>query len=309
MESDNSHDATVPRAEEGVITHKTSLETQISRFRQPKYAHLSFLVALVTLSASVISCAGGPSWNTKPYQQWEQKDILQELNDSPWAVRREVEVDWNHSQSGDPNDSMAAARANAGIGSLGQGEASTVQQRQNTDYPNYPNQNGGCGVSSGAGTPPVPVSVATETFFTIRWNSSRTMQKAVLRDGVLQGKLTEAMADKYLAQPLPDYEIVVFGPDMRPFVNATEDQLKAKGFIESRQSKQKVFPSIITMQRSPDGKRLIAVLFSFPKVAGNNQPLITKKDKGVRFECKIKDLSLSADFDLHKMVDEKGEDL
>jgi transposase len=150
---------------------------------------------------------------------------------------------------------------------------------------------------------------AAEAEFLFRWNSSQTIRRALAQGAILNHKLNRPDAEKY-AQPVrSDAEIVVLGQDMTPFAKISVDDLKAKTYLAAKQSKQKVNPSNVSVLRSPDGKRVTAVLFSFPRHLPAGQPLITPNDKNVEFACKLTGLDLHADFDLRKMLNEKGPDL
>ena len=157
----------------------------------------------------------------------------------------------------------------------------------------------GGGMGEGAGYTP----------FFVRWNSAQTIREAIARGALLSGKINEADAQRFVTQTPQDYEVLVAGPDMSPFTTTTEADLKATTHLEAKQSKQKIAPTSVKINRTPDNKRVAFVLFSFSRDAGANQPLLTPKDKSVEFECKLKNLDLRSSFDLRKMVNEKGQDL
>ena len=142
----------------------------------------------------------------------------------------------------------------------------------------------------------------------IRWNSSRTVREALVRDAILSGKMKESDAEKYLSAPITDYEVLVVGPDMTPFQNSTPDELKAKSFLRGEQSKVEVNPTNVNMVRSPEGSRLTAVVFTFSRKAADGKDVAAAQEKGLRFECKLKDLDLRSTFDPRKMADQKGPD-
>lgn len=52
-----------------------------------------FKVSIAVLFFSVLAWASNP-WESKPYTQWTQKEVLQVLNDSPWAQVKAVHVTW-----------------------------------------------------------------------------------------------------------------------------------------------------------------------------------------------------------------------
>jgi hypothetical protein len=98
----------------------------------------------------------------------------------------------------------------------------------------------------------------------IRWYSSRTVREALAREAVINGRISDAEAAKLLAEPVPDYEVIVFGPDMTPFLKLTEDGLKSDTTLAGKQSKQKIAPASVRLNKTSDG-RTTGVVFFFPK--------------------------------------------
>ncbi|HVB57253.1 MAG TPA: hypothetical protein VNE63_12640 [Candidatus Acidoferrales bacterium] len=234
------------------------------------------VVFVAMLAMVALAWAGGKPepWKTKPYTEWDQNDLKLILNDSPWAKLDQVEADWRTSKGG---EETAAAPPAGGM-------------PVNRPY--------------GAGNAPGQ----SMAYFDVRWYSSRTIREAIVRNAILAGQVQDAAAEHYLAQTPADYQIAVAGPDMTPFASAGESTLKAKTYLEAKQSKQKASPSSVTFQRTPDGKTITAVVFSFSKQTASGQPLIAAKDKQVQFVCKVKHLDLNTGFDLRKMTDQKGPD-
>jgi len=84
--------------------------------------------------------------------------------------------------------------------------------------------------------------------------------------------------------------------------------LKAKSSLRGQKSKVEVHPTNVNMVRSPAGGRVTAVVFSFPLKTADSKDVAATQEKGLRFECKLKDISLSTTFDPRKMADAKGPD-
>lgn len=142
----------------------------------------------------------------------------------------------------------------------------------------------------------------------LRWNSSRTVREALVRDAILSGKIKESEAEKYLSAPITDYEVLVVGPDMTPFQHSTPDELKAKSFLRGEESKVEVNPTNVNLVRSSEGSQVTAVVFTFSRKTADSKDVAAPKEKGLRFECKLKDLELRTTFDPRKMADSKGPD-
>lgn len=236
--------------------------------------------------------------------------MRQVLNDSPWSRMERVPAEWR--EIGD-----AAGQGKSGMerapGSLGEAQSEPITgpalpSGSGADGQTMGGGNAGGGMpdygdESMAGTP------EGQTLYIVRWNSSQTVREALVRGAILSGHLKESDAAQYLAQPAKDYQVIVLGPDMSPFGSVSEDQLKAKTYLQAKQSKQKVNASSVLINRTSDGRQVIAVLFSFPKQTANGAPLISARDKGVQFACKLKMLELGVGFDLRKMEGAKGPDL
>ncbi|HET6201084.1 MAG TPA: hypothetical protein VFD93_12145, partial [Candidatus Acidoferrales bacterium] len=113
---------------------------------------------------------------------------------------------------------------------------------------------------------------------------------------------------KYLSAPITDYEVLVVGPDMTPFQHSTPDELKAKSFLRGEESKVEVNPTNVNLVRSSEGSQVTAVVFTFSRKTADSKDVAAPKEKGLRFECKLKDLELRTTFDPRKMADSKGPD-
>lgn len=262
-------------------------------------------VAFVTIAAC-LAWAGGDAWKNKPYRQWDQKDIQQVLNDSPWAKVQSVPVAWRRDATpagleagGEPGESGGGEGGQSGGGGGGGARGSMGASPRPAGGSGSPE--GGEGMSDGGGMPPAS--------FIVRWNSAQTVREAIVRSALLDNKISEADAAKFVAEAQPQIEIAVLGRDMTPFNKTTEDDLKANAYLEVKPSKLKINPSQVMIKKSQDNQKVIAVFFAFPRQTAGSQSLITPKDKNVEFGCKMKVLDLKASFDLHKMVTEKGPDL
>jgi hypothetical protein len=253
------------------------------------------LAAVAVLILAGIVWASNEPWKDKPYQQWDKADLQVVLNDSPWCRKITVDVNWKSSAS-----------------------SPTVmpQSDQNPELRGHMNsQHGGmpdtsppdASMDSVGSTNNASNSVSPKATFNVRWYSSRVVREALAREAILNGRISEAEATKLLAEPVTDYEIIVFGPDMTPFQNLTEDQLKSDASLEAKESKQKVAPASIRINKAPNGMTT-GLIFLFPKKTASGQDVASANEKGFEFVCKMKGLNLHNTFDTHKMVDEKGED-
>jgi hypothetical protein len=244
----------------------------------------AFLSGCVVLLLAAIVWAGDDPWKSKPYQQWDAKDVRKVLDASPWVRSLQVEAPW---RSGD------VAAGDGGVIS-----------------PPGPNRPGGARTGPGgggadAGSGP-QAALAT---FVVRWTSSRTIREAVFRNAILAGQMKEDVAEQQLAQPVETYEIVVAGADMKPFQSVDEKILEHGAFLMDRKTKQKIAPTSVKIQNSEDGTKILSVVFIFPKKSDSGISTIGADVKTVDFLSVVTNVKIEASFDATKMTDTLGRDL
>jgi hypothetical protein len=240
----------------------------LRRVRRP--AGLLFSV----LSLAVLVWAGGDAWKTKPYQQWDEKDVQKIITDSPWSKLLHVPAPW----LGGSNEADT-------------GEAGLRSGRPGVSV-NAPEARQG-----GSANPQ-----SLQAVFVVRWISSRTLREAGYRNEILAGRMKPEDAEKQLAQVPDMLQIYVAGPDMAPFQKLDEGALKSSAFLGAKKSKQKLAAAAAQIQRGADGK-IQSIIFLFPKS-------LAADEKTVDFYCSIEgQVKIDASFDLSKMEDSKGRDL
>lgn len=239
----------------------------------------------VFIIASIAWAAGDP-WKSKPYAQWDEKDIRKILSDSPWSKAIQVPAAWlTGGDSGgapDPNLPNATQEHSPDGGVMGQGT----------------------GASKGPAAPQIP-----QATFVVHWGSSRTIREAFLRNEVIAGQLKQEEADKRVSQPVDVYEVMVRGPDMKPFQGADEKALLAKTYLITKKTKQRIAAIGVEFKRGADGKTVLAAAFSFPKKTEGGEQVIASDEKGAEFSCSIAGANIRATFEISKMDDAQGRDL
>jgi transposase len=105
------------------------------------------------------------------------------------------------------------------------------------------------------------------------------------------------------------YEIVVAGPDMKPFRSVDEKILEHGAFLMDRKTKQKIAPGSVKIQNTEDGKQIQSVAFIFPKKSDSGISTIGADVKVVDFLCVVTNVKIEASFDTSKMLDTLGRDL
>jgi len=257
-----------------------------------------FLSSAVLVVAALVF-AGGDPWKSKPYQQWDAKDVQRVLEDSPWSKIIQVEATWKTGNDNSGNDASGPAVATNQQAPAGGGGG-----------------NGKVMGGSAPGAVSAPVAGAGDSgnssgsaSFLIRWVSSKTVEKAVYRKAELAGQMKPEDAEKELAKQLDVYELVVFGPDMKPFQSADEDTLKTDGYLIEKKTKQKISPMKVEITRAQDGTKVQAVGFIFLRKAANGEPTIADDEKSVDFICSVNGAKIHTTFDISKMQDTQGRDL
>jgi hypothetical protein len=258
---------------------------------------------LAVLAIELLAWASNDPWKDKPYQQWDQKDVQRVLSSSPWTKTVQVEAKWAPNQSApqQPNSPQSSPSTSAGSsgssatrpgGGLG-GAGSSPSSQPAT---------GGGGIAASD-------SAAPEAAFAVRWLSARTMREALVRSAVLAGSMTQADADKNLAQPVDTYQVFISGPQMTPFESAEETSLKQGAVLTTKKGKQKIEASKVEIQRGTDGKTVRGVVISFPKKTSTGEATIASDEKGADFALSNAGLSIKTSFDFSKMNDAQGRDI
>jgi hypothetical protein len=261
--------------------------------------HKKILAGAAVLISVGLAWASNDPWKTKPYQQWDQHDLDQIFNNSPWGKRLIVAANWKPAQFQGTNQSGQSQPSGGEAAPAGNGGGGQGQPKGSGMLPNN-------GRTMDTGDQPADGMIPQTPFF-IRWYSSRVMREALVREAVMKGQMSEADGARFLAEPVTDYEIIVLAPDMTPFQGLTEDQLKSDAYLEGKQSKQKVAPYKIQIHQGPNGKT-DNIIFFFPMKTSGGQDVASAQEKGLEFACKVKGLDLRNTFDTRKMVDEKGRD-
>jgi hypothetical protein len=242
---------------------------------------LIFGILAVAVLASLVWAAGDP-WKSKPYTQWDEKDVRKILSDSPWSKIVQTPAAWTTGDSG----------------------GSTLPSATQEHSPDGGVMGGGMSAPKPETGPQIPLAN-----FAVRWVSARAVREALLRNQVLGGQMKEDEAEKRAALPVDSYQVMIAGPDMKPFQAADEKAVAAKSFLITKKTKQKIASTGVEFERGPDGKTVLAAVFSFPKKTETGEPAIAMDEKGVEFNCTIGGANIRAAFEIPKMDDSQGRDL
>ena len=244
---------------------------------------ISFVVPAILLAMAVY--ASGDVWKTKPYTQWDEKDVAAVLQSSPWA---KLDVSLPGMQG------EAAPNYNPGVSGPGSMPNRMGSASSATPIPQV-----------GTGDNPAPQT--SSRTYNLFWYSSRTIREAFARRAVLKGTMTPGNAAKMVAGNPDSYEVLVNAADMSAFEGRAEDTFKDEAFLELKKGKKKINLTNVVFQRS-SGK-VVGVLFNFPKKDAEGQPSISADEKEVGFNMRVSGAWLRASFNLKQMADSQGPDL
>jgi hypothetical protein len=242
---------------------------------------LALLLAL--LLGVTLVWAGDKPWKTKPFQQWDQKELQTILTDSPWVRVTTIHRSWLPVSEKDvppePQISGGVRQMPAGGGQVGQtgGGASTP-------------------VRAGEGT-------WRELNVQIYWQSSRVMRAATAREAVLHGEKVDV--EKYASEPQSEYQIILRMEDMAPFVQHNEEFFKNSAFLQTKKGKDKIVPTHVVYERNAKGLIQDAIFF-FPKTTTSGTPTVSGDETDVQFSCKIADSTVRVGFKPREMADQSG---
>jgi hypothetical protein len=238
----------------------------------------------ILLTATLV-VASGDVWKSKPYQQWDEKDVVAVLQTSPWA-----KVNVTTSGAWRPSDTTPITGGSVGYG----GSANDTSHTNGA----MANQAGGTEKEASAGP----------SVYNIYWWSSRTIREATLRRQVLKGSTTQDAADNAMKAVPDSYQILVAGQNMAIFQQRGEDAFKNTAFIQLKNSKKRLAPSKVEFQKTADGK-VIDAIFSFAKKDASGEPTIDPGEKEIDFNLQVADSWVRVNFTPKQMADSQGEDL
>ena len=233
------------------------------------------LVGLGVSLLAAIALAGGDPWK-KPFGEWTDKDVALIQKESPWAKVLQAQGAWRP-------DGMTQATG------------PVVDTSSRTDVSKTAEKNA--------------AAAAAQATYSVWWWSSRVIRAASFRDAVLKGKMTQADAEKSVAQPMDEYEILVRATNMYIFQQRGEKAFESAAYLQTKKVKAKISPSHVAFLKGPDGQSVTGAVFYFPKKGANGEPTIGPDEKEIDFYLQVADQKLLTYFEPKKMVDSQGEDL
>ncbi|MFZ0820656.1 MAG: hypothetical protein WAM91_11350 [Candidatus Acidiferrales bacterium] len=246
---------------------------------------------VIGIFAAVILVAGAAlandPWKDKDFANWDEKDVQKILQDSPWSHK--IQYGMNTGGRMEGNLTVTRPTDNSGMSSGASGETTTGSRTaRNTPVEGMP-------------------SAGSETIFVVSWFSSSTIREALARHRELAGASADETR-KGLDTVSDTYQIMVQSQNMRAFARSTEDELKAQAFIVLKDTKAKIAPSRVAIQRTQTGQPAV-LFFIFDKKTATGEPPFAPDEKGVDFTFQAGKTALKVSFDFKQMQNKQGLDL
>jgi hypothetical protein len=249
------------------------------------------LAGLIILALAALVWAGGDPWKTKPFSQWTDKDVQAVFLSSPWAKPNvQASGAWR------PMDSATMSGPTPGAIAGSSTDNSKVSQGTMAE------QMGGAEKTRRAS------EAAASKVYTVLWWSSRTIRAASVRGAVLRGSMTQENAERIVAQPKDDYEVLVQAQNMAIFEQRGEKAFEKVAWLVLKKSNRKVLPTHVTFQYNSNDQ-VVGAVFYFPRKDTNGEPTISADEKEIDFFIQVGDAKVVTFFEPKKMMDSQGLDL
>jgi hypothetical protein len=247
---------------------------------------------VLMLAAGALAFAGNDPWTSKPYQQWDDKDITKVLQMSPWSRTVPVEMTWKALSIEDIESGQGVsgqAGSHASPSGTGEGNSGTF----------LPAEHDGAAYTRGP-----------EADFTVYWSSSKTIREALARRNELHSGGDPKEGETYVNAPQDEYQVLVQGRDMAPFDHVDEKGYAGMAWLQLKGSKEKIMPTHVMYTHDPKVQAAVnGAVFYFAKKNAAGAPTIPPDVKSVDFYCKVGASTMHAVFEPQKMKNAEGTDL
>ena len=245
----------------------------------------------VLAGCSALLLTAGDFWLQKPYTDWDAKDAVKLLQNSPWS--RQVSVSMG-GQSQNTDGGNGGRRGGRSGGEMGAGSGMGDAPGGAMDNPNM-NGSGGRG-SRGGGNMESVGAVRPSVLLTVRWQSALPVRQAEVVAKLGHEKAGSEEATKFLNQAVPGYIVALIGlpgamgrmsPERLNEIARTSAALhiKDKDPVPALRAEASMRESFVD------------VYFVFPKT-----PPITLEDKEVEFAVNVGQMEVKRKFKLKEMV-------
>jgi hypothetical protein len=226
-------------------------------------------------------------WTTKPFTDWNEKEVAKILSDSPWAAKVTVSMGFNAGPAGIAETAGGGGRGGGGRGGGGGGRGGPQGDGANSD-PGVGGGGGGGDFGGGGGGGGVSVGLVWQTALPIR-------QAVVKRQyGAEAGTSPEAKAKLDRVDQL--YVLTLSGVP-GPMLGATQGDKKAALLDLTTITVSGKPPLKAADVQVSGGRGTASVSFLFPKTTQ-----LTVEDKEVEFSTKFDKTPIKKKFKLKDMV-------
>jgi hypothetical protein len=238
---------------------------------------LLFTAALAVWAADV--------WQAKPFTDWNEKDLLKIMTDSPWSKKVSVTLPVAAGRGGGPAAGSPGGGGGGGGRGGGRGGGPQGTKDSGGGDPGISGDGGGA-VGGGGGVP--------ETQLLIRWRTALILNQALAKSkyGAEAGTSSDA---KKMLEPEPKYYVIwVSGlpASLRPANDAAKQEMMKASTLSP---KDKNSTAAVDIQFSGQG-RASDFYFLFPKSVA-----LTVDDKEVEFATKFGKTAVKTKFRLKDM--------
>jgi hypothetical protein len=234
--------------------------------------------ATLLLFPAALALWAADVWQTKPFTEWNDKDLLKIMTDSPWSKKLSVTL------PGSGGGPFAGNPDSGGGGGRGGGRGGP--QGTAASGGGDPGVDGGAAPGGGGGVP--------ETVLMVRWRTALVINEALAKDKYKAEAGTSPDAKKML-EPEPKYYVIwVNGlpANLRPKDDAAKQEMMKESTLSP---KDKNSTAAVDIQFGGQG-RTSDFFFLFPKTMA-----LTVDDKEVEFATKFGKTAIKTKFRLKDM--------
>ena len=256
-----------------------SLQGRLKKFSFGIFVCFLVLVGMLIVPPVVSEARAGDVWEKKQYKNWTLDDIRTIKTNSPWTKKVIKNAPWIKGAGG--------YLSILPVGCDGR-----------PDYSRHDTP-----------TPQVVSGLTPRVEYRVDWVSSRTMRYAEIQENVLCGKLDEESAEGLLDEEVDYFQIAVKSPDMKPFEDMDDEEIRTNAWLNFKNANKKINPYEVRIQRLPGQKRILTMVFMFPKEDENGESYLSEREKEIEFVVDAEKFDVKAKFKPSKMIGNEGPDM
>jgi len=242
-------------------------------------------LTLLVLACAVCVCAAD-FWTSKPYTDWNAKELQKIMTDSPWSHR--VDVELRVTMPTTKSQSESGGRGRGGGGGAGLTTADGAGALTGGGAAGGPAGGAGAGGSDGPMTQTTPVMLV--------WQTALPVKQALVKAKYGAESATSAEAKAFLEREEQYYVINVGGLPGTAAGAVEGDKKAAMLQLTALNIKGKDPIHAVEVQMNPRG-RVVDALFFFPRTTP-----VSADDKDLEFATKFDKLTVKYHFKLKEMV-------